>query len=539
VSLVDLRDYLRVLRSRWLLIAVITLVAVGAAAGATLLTTPLYKSTTTVFVSAGDAQSNLGSAYTGSLLSQQRVQSYVDVAKTRPIAQGIVDQLGLKISPDAVVGMMSVDNPLDTVLLNLSVSSPDPAQAQRIAAAWVDQLSKAVDRIEQSGTGGSSLFKIATIEPANFPTSPYSPRPTINLALGLLVGLAIGIGTAVLLETLDTRVKTVASLPQIAGAPLLGAVASDGEIPKHPLVVRDRPHSPQAEAFRALRTNLQFVDVDQRPRSIVVTSAVPREGKSTVAMNLAIALAEAGTPVALVDADLRRPTLADRLGLEGSAGLTDVLIGKAGIGDVIQRFGSTGKLWVLTSGTLPPNPSEMLGSKHMRSALAELVRVTTVIIDAPPLLPVTDAAVLAGQTDGAILVTAMGQTRREQVRNAIERLESVGGRVLGVVANRASTRGQEGYAYAYGYYGYEAKGRHASDEPSPSVLKPFVPAADPATDAQGNGNGNGRGTVNGSANGNGHAPVTSDGSANGHAAVNGSANGHAAAEPAPSIDLTD
>ena len=551
MSLVDLRDYLRVLRSRWLLIAVITLVAVGAAAGATLLTTPLYKSTTTVFVSAGDAQSNLGSAYTGSLLSQQRVQSYVDVAKTRPIAQGIVDQLKLTISPDAVVGMMSVDNPLDTVLLNLSVSSPDPAQAQRIAAAWVEQLSKAVDRIEQSGTGGSSLFKIATIEPANFPTSPYSPRPTINLALGLLVGLAIGIGTAVLLETLDTRVKTVASLPQIAGAPLLGAVASDSEIPKHPLVVRDRPHSPQAEAFRALRTNLQFVDVDQRPRSIVVTSAVPREGKSTVAMNLAIALAEAGMPVALVDADLRRPTLADQMGLVGSAGLTDVLIGKAGIGDVIQRFGTTGKLWVLTSGSLPPNPSELLGSKHMRTALAELARVTTVIIDAPPLLPVTDAAVLAGQTDGAILVTAMGQTRREQVRNAIERLESVGGRVLGVVANRASTRGQEGYAYAYGY-GYAAKGRHASDdEPSAPLLQPFLPTTDAATNGHSNEATNGNGAANGTANGVGHGKVkgSANGSSHGHepapssAETSGRANGQAAeaafGHPAPSIDLTD
>ena len=255
----DLRDYLRVLRSRWVLIAVITLVGLGAAAAATLATTKLYRSTTTVFVSAGDAQANLGSAYTGSLLSQQRVTSYVTVAKSRPIARAIVTQLGLSASPDAVVAMMSVDNPLDTVLMNLSVTNADPVLAQRIATTWVQQLTWAVDQIEQSGTGGASLFKLSVVQPASLPTSPYSPRPTVNLALGLLVGLAIGVGTAVLLETLDTRVKNAADLPAIAGAPLLGVLASDPDIPTYPLIVRDRQHSPQAEAFRALRTNLQFV----------------------------------------------------------------------------------------------------------------------------------------------------------------------------------------------------------------------------------------------------------------------------------------
>ena len=505
----DLRDYLRVLRSRWTLIAVITLVGLGAAAAATLAATPLYKSTTTVYVSAGDAQANLGSAYTGSLLSQQRVTSYVEVAKGRKIAQTIVTQLGLTLKPDAVVAMMSVDNPLDTVLLNLSVSNPDPVLAQRIATAWVQQLTRAVDQIEQSGTGGTSLFKLSVVEPASLPTSPYSPRPTVNLALGLLVGLAIGVGTAVLLETLDTRVKNVADLPVIAGAPLLGALATDAEIPKHPLIVRDRPHSPQAEAFRALRTNLQFVDVDHRPRAIVVTSAVPREGKSTVAANLAVALAEAGTAVALVEADLRNPTLAKRMGLDGGLGLTDVLIGRATIGDAIQRFGANGKLWVLTSGSLPPNPSELLGSQQMRAALEELKRVTVVIIDTPPLLPVTDAAVLAALTDGALVVTAVGSTRREQLHQAVQRLETVGARLLGLVANKASTRGSDAYAYAYGY-GYAAKGRHRTDEPAgppTPVVEPYFPASDTAANGQANGNGTGNGHAGPAANGNGHGVV--------------------------------
>ena len=298
----------------------------------------------------------MGSAYTGSLLSQQRVTSYVDVAKSRLIAQAVIKQLGLTLSPDAVASMMSVDNPLDTVLLNLSVSNPDPVLAQRIASAWVDQLTQEVNRIEQVGTDGNPLFKVSVVQPATLPTTPYSPRPKLNLALGLLVGLAVGVGAAVLRETLDTRVKTVAALPAIAGAPLLGALATDRDIPKHPLIVRDRPHSPQSEAIRALRTNLQFVDVDHRPRTILVTSALPREGKSTVAANLAVALAEAGTGVALVEADLRRPSLAERMGLEGGSGLTDVLIGRAAIGDVIHGTAPAASCGCSPAGRCHPTP---------------------------------------------------------------------------------------------------------------------------------------------------------------------------------------
>jgi capsular exopolysaccharide synthesis family protein len=517
---VDLRDYLRVLRSRWMLITAITLIGVGAAAVATLATTPQYRSTTTVLISAGDAQTGVGAAYTGSLLSQQRITSYVDIARSRAIARAVVKQLGLTLSPDVLVSKMSVDNPSGTVLLDLSVTDPNPSQAQRIAAAWVDQLTQEVNRIEEVGANGTSLFTVSVVEPATLPTTPTYPRPKLNLALGLVVGLAVGVGTAVLLETLDTRVKTVTALAEIAGAPLLGALASDPEIQRHPVIVRDRQHSPQSEAFRGIRTNLQFVDVDRRPRTILVTSALPREGKTTVAVNLAVALAEAGAAVALVEADLRRPSVADRMGLEGGSGLTDVLIGRAGIGEVIHQYGTGGRLWVLTSGALPPNPSELLGSEQMRTTLKELQRVTFVIIDAPPLLPVTDAAVLAALTDGAILVTAVSSTRREQVRLAVERLEAVGGRLLGVVANRASTRGADAYAYAYGY-GYAAKGRSHPDASVGAVPpEPFRrdtersegSASHPnesATPGQPNGNGDraGRARVNGDAPGGLHRKI--------------------------------
>lgn len=447
----DLRDYLRLLRARWLLITVCALLGLGAAFAATAMTTPLYRSSTTVFVSAGDADSSLGSAYTGSLLSQQRVKSYVDVAKSRPVAQAVVDALGLPISAGAVVGKFSVTAPLDTVLLEMSVVDPDPEQAQQIATAWVKEFSAEVQRIEQTGTGGAPLFKVSVVEPASLPSAPFSPRVPVNLALGLLVGLAVGVGSAVLLETLDTRVKTVDDLVGSAGAPLLGALGQDSAMPERPLAVRERPHSPASEAYRAVRTNLQFVDVDRRPRSIVVTSAIPQEGKSTTAANLAIALAEAGTAVALVEGDLRRPSLAEMFGLLREGGLTDVLIGRSTIGEVIQPWGNTGRMWVLTAGSLPPNPSELLGSHHMQKVLRDLEREAVVIIDAPPLLPVTDAAVLAAQAGGAILVGALGRVRREQVEQAVDRLESVGGRILGVVANRASTKGPDSYAYAYRY----------------------------------------------------------------------------------------
>jgi receptor protein-tyrosine kinase len=207
--------------------------------------------------------------------------------------------------------------------------------------------------------------------------------------------------------------------------------------------------APRTEAFRLLRTNLQFLDLDSQPRSLVITSAVAGEGKTTTATNLGIALAQAGRKVLLVDGDLRRPRVATMLGLDGAVGLTNVLVGNASIGDAIQVHEPTG-LHFLATGAKPPNPTEILQSRLAADLLHTLEDTyDMVLIDAPPLLPVADAAVLSTITDGSLLVTRHGKTTRDQLREAIGRIDHVHGRLFGIVMNMIPRRSARSYYYYY------------------------------------------------------------------------------------------
>jgi capsular exopolysaccharide synthesis family protein len=275
-----------------------------------------------------------------------------------------------------------------------------------------------------------------------------APRPVRNYAIALLIGLAAGAAAAVLRETLDTTIRTAQALGDLTSRPLLGTIPFDAGARDHPLLVSEQRHSTRAEAFRQLRTNLQFVDVDRGAQSIVVTSSVPDEGKSATAANLAIVFANAGGRVLLVEADMRRPRVAEYLGLEGAVGLSNVLAGQADVDDVLQRWGPL-DLWVLASGALPPNPSELLASQALVDLLDKMrSRFDTIIIDTPPLLPVTDAAVAAVRADGALVVVRCGKTSRAQVRTATQALAAVDARVLGFVFNMAkSTKDTGGYYY--------------------------------------------------------------------------------------------
>ena len=219
-----------------------------------------------------------------------------------------------------------------------------------------------------------------------------------------------------------------------------------------------------AEALRALRTNLQFMDVDHPPKTIVVTSPLPGDGKSTIACNLALTLAAAGNMVVLVDGDLRRSTVAKTMGLPGGAGLSDVLAGRATLADVLQRTPRSNNLLVLAAGSVPPNPSEVLGSERMHTLLADLTKHATVIIDAPPLLPVTDGAVLTHQADGALVVVTLGKTTHDLLEKALDTLRKARGRALGVVLNKTPLRGADASPYAYDYRREYARASEPSDD---------------------------------------------------------------------------
>jgi succinoglycan biosynthesis transport protein ExoP len=254
---------------------------------------------------------------------------------------------------------------------------------------------------------------------------------------------------------LDTRITGERDVEAITSAPIIGGISYDPSAIARPLIVQDDPHSVRAEAFRTLRTNLQFLEVGGGQKSFVITSSIPSEGKTTTAANLAIAMADSGANVVLVDGDLRRPKLADYMGIEGAVGLTDVLIARSSLADALQPWGR-GSLVLLPAGAVPPNPSELLGSRAMGTLIKELeADFDVVIVDLPPLLPVTDAALVSKLTRGALVVVAAGRTHKGEFAGAVSALENVGAQVAGVIITMLPTRGPDAYGYGrYGYGGY-------------------------------------------------------------------------------------
>lgn len=451
----ELRDYLRILRRRWLLIVTVILLVVGGAAAWTFTSTPIYQSTARLFVStaASDTGDSAGAAYQGGLFSQQRVTSYADqVSKSQTLAEAVIDDLDLRLSTGEVLGAVTATVVPETVNIDLSVRDADPALAQAMAQSYAEALSEQI-RVQETPVGAEDPLIRATIyDSATLPTSPVAPSPVRNLGLAVVLGLLLGFGLAVLRELLDTSIKSPEDVRGQTDAPLLGTVGYDPAIRSEPLVTSLASHAPRAEAFRVLRTNLQFVDVDAATKVFVVTSALPSEGKTTTAVNLAITLAQAGQKTLLVECDLRRPKASIALGLDNSVGVTTVLLGRVTLEDALQDHAPSG-LAVLGSGAVPPNPAELLQSRAMADLLDRAKqRFDTIIIDAPPLLPVTDAALLAAQSDGAIVVAAHGKTTREQLSQAHDRLVQVDAVLVGVVLNMTPARRRNGgYGYGYGY----------------------------------------------------------------------------------------
>lgn len=445
----DLRDYLRILRRSWILIIATTLAGLLIGGTAAILTAPTYTSETQLFV----AIQNSGSVQElqqGNTFSQARVQSYVKTVATPIVLQPVVDTLGLDVSAEELAGQVTASTDLNTVLINISVTDHSAVQASAIAQAVATSLIKAVDTLEkpQAG-GGTSPVSLSIVKPAKAPSNPSAPNTKAYILVGLVIGLAAGVGMSVLRSTLDNRIRGEADLRRVTDAPLLGGISFDQDATRKPLLTQTAPQSPRAESFRQLRTNLQFANVSGHAKTVLVTSSLPGEGKSTTATNLAIALAHAGQSVCLVDADLRRPMVNEYLGLERNAGLTTALVGTADINELLQPWGDD-NLYVLTSGQVPPNPSELLGSDEMKTLLARLEHAfDTVVIDAPPLLPVTDAAVLSQHVGGVVLVVGSHKLRHQDLEKSLSALQMVGANVLGVVLNRLPTKGPDAYSYTY------------------------------------------------------------------------------------------
>lgn len=448
----DLSDYLRMFRRNWTLIVAAALAGLLLGASVTLLSKPTYTADTQLFV----AIQNSGSVQElqqGNTFGQARVQSYVEIIQSPVVLQPVIDSLGLSTTAAELADRVKASTDLNTVLINISASDVSAVQASAIAQAVASSAIAAVDSLEKPKTGGSSPVNISVIKPATAPPSPSAPNTRLNVILGLLVGLLVGMAGSILRTTLDKRIRSEIDLRLITDAPMLGGIAFDQDATKKPLLTQTGAQSPRAESFRQLRTNLKFANVSGNAKTVLITSSLPGEGKSTTATNLAIALAQAGQTVCLVDADLRRPMVSEYLGLDRNAGLTTALVGAADVNELLQRWGND-DLYVLTSGQIPPNPSELLGSEQMHDLIRRLEQVfDNVLIDAPPLLPVTDAAVLAQHVGGVVLVVGSQKLKHQDLQKSLNSLELVGSNLLGIVLNRLPTKGPD--AYAYGYYSNE------------------------------------------------------------------------------------
>jgi capsular exopolysaccharide synthesis family protein len=523
---VEFRDYLNVIRARkWIIVEAVVIVTIAAVVFSLVLP-PSYRSEVKVLITDRD----VGAAIFGSAVSdlagtpERAVLTQVQLMQLRPLAEQAIRELSLRTTPETLLKKVTISTIGQTNVITLDVTDSDAGRAAAIANAlgdayveWsrdakresikaaVAEVQGRLDearaetialgkRIQQSGKSEqlAAELNIATglytvlagkleelrvqgqlevgsgrvVSRAVAQREAISPQPLRDSLLGLVVGLALGLGMAFLLEYLDNTVKTPEELEQLFGAPVLGHIPSEKLEPgeQRRLTIVENPNSAAAESYRSLRAMMDFIDFEHDIEVLLVTSGAPSEGKSSVASNLAAGLAQAGKSVILVNCDFHRPSTEQFFDVNEVVGLSDVLTGAHSLRDALQESGVP-RLRILTAGKLPPNPSELLGSDTM-VALADALRQSAdwVIVDSPPLLAVADAAVSIRWADGVLIVARRGALTRDAVRSAREVLANLGARVVGVVdwgIEDPGRRRQSAYGGYYGgYYSQYAQGAH-------------------------------------------------------------------------------
>lgn len=438
-------ETLALLRSRWLTIVVFVLVAIIVAAAYVAFSPREYSASTRLVVSASTS-SNGSDLAQGGTFAQQQARNYANIATSDIVLQPVVNALDLDMTVAALGRKVSATIPLQTSIITIEVTDSSPARAATIANSVTTSLANAVGSLVPADADGRAPVKTEIVHRATVPSRPSSPNATVALGAGALLGLVAGIAYVIIARRVSSRVRTASEVRRLAHAPVIGTVREDD--PRVRGVITDSTsRSVRAEEFRQIRTNISFLQAGSAHKAFVVTSSVPGEGKSTVSSNLAASLASMGRSVCLVEADLRKPSLAGVLDLEGSVGFTTVLAGEATLDDALQPWG-TGGLQVLLSGELPPNPSELLSSEAAMEVIAELhERFEVVIVDSPPILPVTDAAILGNLVGGVILVVGLGKVRERELAGTVEALSVAHTPLLGVVTNFAPATAGDVYGY--------------------------------------------------------------------------------------------
>jgi non-specific protein-tyrosine kinase len=429
----DLREYIDVLRRRWRFVVVCVLLGLAAAVAVTALMPRTYTAKAQLFIATNDK--NSANAYAGGLFTQQRVKSYTKIANSPAVLAGVVDKLNLKTTSEHLAEKISAQAPLDTTLVDIQVQDRSATLAQAIADETATQFAAYIDTIEKASADAPPLIKASVVGNPGPPTTPTSPRPALNLAIGLLAGVVVGITGAVTRNSLDVTIRSPGDVRRRLDLAPLGA------LPKPRRDRRNGNHSTgttaRDEALSQLRTLLRHTDDGRMPSSLLVTGAQHREGRTDTAIDLAANVARTGRRVVLLEGDLRRSRLAESLGLRNGPGLTDVVTGASSLDDALQSW-ENGPIRVLTAGTPSPDPSALLSSRYVTQLLRTLeADADLVVVDSPPLPPFADAAILASETEATLLVIRLGKARYDLVRRAVESLASVHAHVLGAVVTAA------------------------------------------------------------------------------------------------------
>lgn len=497
------RGYLQILRRRKWWVGSITVLGLAASLAFSLTAHKQYSATAQLLVQPSLDTGGLGTAQLQPV-TQTEVETELQLVTSAPVQQAVRERLGS--TPSVSASQVGQTNVIDITAISrvpsqaadiANVYATDFVQyrqavASRSLAVAEAQLRSQISSIEQQlsslkgartspeasallnqeavlkeqlaqmqVSGAVDTSDVALVTPAQTPASPSSPKPAQDALLGLVGGLAVGLGAAFLRESLDDRLTSKEAAEHAGGIPVLAMtpVVTSWRHRKRPLVVTVAdPVSPAAESYRSLRTSLQFARQGQQLRCLVVTSPGVNEGKTATMANLGVVFAQAGEAVVIVSGDLRRPRIGEFFGLDERAGLSNVLLDQLTLEEALLPIPDFGRLTLLPAGPVPPNPAELLNSARAQEVISRLRQhFELVLIDSPPVLPVTDPAVLARYADATLLLAAAGQTRRSDLHRAVERLEQVHTTILGIVLNKVTRQTERNYGYSYSYKPYRAE----------------------------------------------------------------------------------
>ena len=439
----NIHSYGRAIRRSWWIVIAVTVLFVGCGAALTQRLRPESQSTVTFFVRTPAEQ--VSSANAGDQFSQRRIKSYLQLIESRRLSELVVADTQLPVTVDDVMGNVTAQSDPDTVLLTATVTDPSAERSLIIAESVARQFVSMVSELETPSGTTVPMATLLVTSAASTTPNPLAPRLYVNLGVALFAGLLVGICLALLREAFDRTVRDRSALEELTGSRVLGLVPFESDAKRRPLAIRHGSQSIRAEPYRYLRTNLGSIGAGAGPQVILVSSSIAGEGTSTTCANLAAATVEAGRTVLIVDGNLRRPRLDEYLHVDGEIGLSSILTGDSDLDAVLQSSDPVPGLAVLASGEIPVNPSALLEQHPLNEIMQRATsRFDVIIVDSPPLLSVSDAALWAGKADGVLLVVRYGAVSCGQVSNAVDALRVAKAPLLGVVMNMVPGKGARG-----------------------------------------------------------------------------------------------